>query len=129
LAATVSAKPLIDKLGVRPGMSAAVIGVDDPAFLAELGQRTSFTVGEPPPGQDIVFFGVESAGDMPRLHGLRAVIKPDGAVWVVFRKGRKDFNENHVLRLGLESGLVDVKIVRFSDTHSATKFVIRKKDR
>jgi hypothetical protein len=31
--------------------------------------------------------------------------------------------------LGLETGLVDVKVVRFSDTHSATKFVIRKADR
>ena len=53
----------------------------------------------------------------------------DGAVWVVYRKGRKDFNENDVLRLGLESGMVDVKVVRFSETHTATKYVIRKAER
>ena len=47
----------------------------------------------------------------------------------MYRKGRKDFNENDVLRLGLETGLVDVKVVRFSDTHTATKFVIRKAER
>jgi hypothetical protein len=67
--------------------------------------------------------------DMARMAPLRSLIKPDGAIWVVFRKGRKDFNENDVLRLGLETGLVDVKVVRFSDTHSATKFVIRKAER
>lgn len=110
-------------------MSATVMNVDDASFLAELANRASCTVGDPPPEQDIIFFGVESAADMPQLHALRTAIRLDGAVWIVFRKGRKDFNENDVLRLGLESGLVDVKIVRFSDTHSATKFVIRKKDR
>ena len=46
-----------------------------------------------------------------RLVELRARIKSDGAVWAVFRKGQKHFNENDVLRLGLESGLVDVKVV------------------
>ncbi len=55
--------------------------------------------------------------------------KANGAVWVVFRKGRRDFNENGVQRLGLESGLVDVKVVRISDTHAAAKFVIRRAER
>ena len=58
-----------------------------------------------------------------------SIIEPDGAVWVVFRKGRRDFNENDVLRGGLAAGLVDVKVVRFSDTHTASKFVIRKAER
>jgi hypothetical protein len=66
---------------------------------------------------------------MRRLTDLRARIKPNGTIWAIFRKGRKDFNENDVLRLGLESGLVDVKVVRFSDTHTALKFVIRKAER
>lgn len=64
-----------------------------------------------------------------RWESCGSASKPNGAVWAVFRKGRKDFNENDVLRLGLESGLVDVKVVRFSDTHTALKFVIRKADR
>ena len=126
---TPSTKPLIDKLGVKPGMSATVINVDAASFLTELEALANIGTGTPPPDQDLVFYGVETADDMPRLAALRASIKPNGAVWVVFRKGRRDFNENDVLRLGLESGLVDVKIVRFSDTHSSLKFVIRKKDR
>ena len=66
---------------------------------------------------------------MLRLDELKATIARKGAVWVVYRRGRKDFNENDVLRLGLESGMVDVKVVRFSETHTATKYVIRKAER
>jgi hypothetical protein len=126
---TPSTKPLIDKLGVKPGMAATVIAVEDRAFLDALRERTSPTFGDPPPDQDVIFLGVESAEDMLRVDQMKGRIKRDGTIWIVFRKGRKDFNENDVLRLGLETGLVDVKIVRFSDTHSATRFVIRKKDR
>jgi len=80
-------------------------------------------------GYDAAFVAVDRAADVDRLAALRHAIKPDGAVWAVFRKGRKDFNENDVLRGGLAARLVDVKVVRFSDTHTASKFVIRKAER
>lgn len=129
MADTPSTRPLLEKLGVKAGMAVAVIGVEDDGFLDHLRERANVTLGEPSPDRDMIFYGVEAAADMARLADLRRLIKPNGAVWVVFRKGRKDFNENDVLRLGLESGLVDVKVVRFSDTHSATKWVIRKSER
>ena len=123
-------RALIDKLGIKPGARVSILAVDDTAFLAELRDRTpDITLGDPLPESDTVFLGVEGPDDVAPMAALRSVIKSDGAVWVVFRKGRKDFNENDVLRLGLETGLVDVKVVRFSDTHTATKFVIRKADR
>ena len=40
-----------------------------------------------------------------------------------------DLNENDVRRLGLEAGLVDVKVCAVSDVWSGLKFVIRVKDR
>ena len=138
---TPSEKPLLDKLGVKPGMRAAVIGIDDASFLEALGVRTDITLGEAPAGTDIVFLGAEEPADVERLAELRELIARDGAIWVVNPravKGRSaaagaalttGFNSNHVMRLGLEAGLVDVKIARFSDTHTATKFVIRRKDR
>lgn len=123
-------KGLLDKLGVKPGQRVSVIGAGDSGFLAELRARTDDVIeGEAAPESDAVFVAVEGPDDMRRMTELRGRIKPDGAVWVVFRKGRKDFNENDVLRLGLESGLVDVKVVRFSETHTASKFVIRKAER
>ncbi len=120
-------KGLIDKLGVKPGMRVAVIRVDDAEFAASLAAKAE--VAESTDGADMVFFGANSPKDMAQLHELKGRIKRDGAVWVVYRKGRKAFSENDVLRLGLESGMVDVKVVRFSDTHTASKFVIRKSER
>jgi hypothetical protein len=123
-------RSLIDKLNIKPGARVCVLGVGDDDFMAELHERTTdIVLDDTVAGSDAVFLGVDESGDMARMSKLRAVIKPDGAVWAVFRKGRKDFNENDVLRLGLETGLVDVKVVRFSDTHTAVKFVVRKSER
>jgi len=85
--------------------------------------------GTTPEGYDSVFVAVEGPQDLDQLAILKRAIQPDGAVWAVFRKGRTGFNENDVLRGGLEAGLVDVKVVRFSDTHTASKFVIRRSER
>jgi hypothetical protein len=123
-------RPLLDKLSINPGMRVAIFGVDDAAFLADLRERTGdISVGQAPLESDAILLAVDGPDDMRRLSELRGRIKANGAVWAVFRKGRKDFNENDVLRLGLESGLVDVKVVRFSETHTALKFVIRKAER
>ena len=123
-------RSLLDKLGIKPAMRVAVLGVEDSGFLADLRSRThDISVTEAPAECDAIFLAANGADDMLRLVELRPRIKSNGAVWAIFRKGQKHFNENDVLRLGLESGLVDVKIVRFSDTHTALKFVIRKAER
>jgi hypothetical protein len=145
-------KPLLDKLGVKSGMRVLVLGVEDARFLTDLQERTDGVVqdetsnfarptsasgragrdmvaGNGARDYDAVFVAVNERQDLEQLAELKREIKPDGAVWAVFRKGRKDFNENDVLRGGLETGLVDVKVVRFSNTHTASKFVIRKAER
>jgi len=123
-------KSLIDKLGIKPGMRVSVLGIDDSGFLNDLRDRTEdISFAEPEPASDAVLVAVDGPRDLERLGSLKLAIKPDGTVWAVFRKGRKDFNENDVLRGGLSAGLVDVKVVRFSDTHTASKFVIRKSER
>jgi hypothetical protein len=124
-----SPKPLLDKLGIRESMRVAVVAVDDAGFMADLRKLAEVIEGDPPDGIEMVILGVTEPNDMAQLHDLRDKIARDGAVWVVNPKGRKDFNSNHVMELGLETGMVDVKIASFSETHSATKFVIRKKDR
>jgi hypothetical protein len=118
-------------------MQVLLLGVDDARFLADLRARTEgIVVGAPTSARptsvsryDAIFVAVNEPQDMEQFAYLKDAIQPDGAVWAVFRKGRKDFNENAVLRGGLDSGLVDVKVVRFSDTHTASKFVIRKAER
>lgn len=123
-------KGLLDKLGVKPEMRVSVVGVEDKGFLRDLRARTEdVREGEVARESDYIFVQVDGAPDMERISELKSRIKPNGAIWAVFRKGRKDFNENDVLRGGLAAGLVDVKVVRFSDTHTASKFVIRVADR
>ncbi len=123
-------KSLLDKLGVKPGLRVSALGIDDPAFLADLQARTNdLSVGEAAPDSDIIFVAAGGPADLERLASLKSRIKRDGAVWAVYRKGQTAFKENDVLRGGLAAGLVDVKVVRFSDTHTATKFVIRKAER
>jgi hypothetical protein len=38
--------------------------------------------------------------------------------------GVQHIKESDVLAAGKESGLIDVKVVRFSETHTALKFVV-----
>jgi hypothetical protein len=124
-------KPRLDKLGVKPGMRVAVIGVDDDELLRELGERTDdITGGDPLPGTDLVFLGADSTDELARLPALRRMIKPDGAIWVVFRKGRAaTIRDVDVIDAAIAARLVDNKVVGFSATHTSLRAVIRLQDR
>lgn len=121
---------LIDKLGVKAGARVSVIGVDDRDFLAQLAGRTGeVTRGRARPGSDLVIVAMSERAHLPRLAKLRAAIKSDGAVWVVWPKGRQEFREDDVRAYGPTAGLVDVKVARFSDTLSALKMMIPRAQR
>lgn len=47
-----------------------------------------------------------------------------GVVWVIRLKGRPEVSERAVMAAGKAAGLVDVKVVGLSPTHTARKFVI-----
>ncbi len=118
-------KSRIDKLDVKPDRRVSVIGVEDPSFLDELRARVpTFATGRVAAGSGLVFFGASRASELARLAKLRDAIAPNGAIWVIWPKGRADLNEDHVRGAGLRSGLVDIKVVRFSETHGALKLVI-----
>jgi hypothetical protein len=117
----------LDKLGVKAGMTIASIGITDEAFLTEVAGRTAKVTSQAPAASrpvDLVFFGVEQRDALPRMSTLARLIKPDGAVWIVRPKGRKDVTEAETMAAGKRAGLVDVKVVSFSETHTAEKFVI-----
>jgi len=59
-----------------------------------------------------------------RIAGLVASLQPAGAIWTVYPKGQKHITQNDVMTAGKAAGLVDTKVVGFSDTHSALKWVI-----
>ena len=51
-------------------------------------------------------------------------MKGPAALWIVYPKGQKAITENDVIAAGRKAGLKDVKVVAFSPTHTALKFVI-----
>ncbi|MDQ3890269.1 MAG: DUF3052 domain-containing protein [Actinomycetota bacterium] len=120
-------KGLLDKLGVRPDSRVALVGVDDEVFRRALVERVgAFADGEPNEEVELVFLGARSRDDLRRLVPLQRSLARDGAIWVVAPKGGREPREADVLAAGKEAELVDVKVARFSDTHTAHKFVIPK---
>jgi hypothetical protein len=125
-----SAKPIIDRLGVKPGARVSVLGVNDEAFLRQLTARTpNAVIGRRRVRSDVLVAGIDRREGLTRLGTHRDFIVPDGAVWVVWPKGSKAINENDVRDVALDVGLVDVKVVSFSASHSALKLVFRLADR
>ena len=117
---------LLDKLGVKPDMRVAVLGVDDDAFLEQLAARTSDIARRTPKKDtDVIVFGANSVTDLSRLEKLRGYLTPAGAIWVVHTKGKgAAFKDVDVFAAAKQAGLVDVKVAAFSTTHTAEKLVV-----
>jgi hypothetical protein len=127
----VSTRPLLDKLGVKPGAKVAVLDLDDPSFMKLLRERTTDVVaGKPRTHCDIVIMGAREKRDLERLNDVKHWIEPNGAIWVVRPKGgRSEIRDTDMIEAGLAAGLVDNKIASFSETHGAMRFVFRLRDR
>ena len=116
--------PLLDKLGVRPGARVSVLGVRDDAFSAELARRAE--VSRRPRGEsDVIFLAADSLPELARLTELERLIRRDGAIWVVSRKGKAaTLRDVDVISAAKRAGLVDNKVVSFSETHTALRLVV-----
>jgi hypothetical protein len=129
----VSARPLLDKLGVRANARVHLVGQFSPDFRALLDERTREVAdGEPSATApaDLVFLAADSHAELAPLAGLRRAIVPNGAVWVVSKKGKgATLRDVEVIEAALAAVLVDNKVVSFSDTHTALRLVIRLRDR
>jgi hypothetical protein len=118
--------PLLDKLGIRPGMRVALIDIDDPDIRPLIAERTTdLTEGEAKPDTDVVLLGAETPDDLGPLKTLVTRIRPNGAIWVVSRKGKAaTLRYDDLLEAAKAAGLVDNKVASFSATHTALRFVI-----
>ena len=113
------------KLGAKREWRVSVIGVQDEAFLKELEGAVAFlSIGRVARDSDAIFFGATKEAELARMEKLKGSLRPNGALWVVRPKGRPEISEMAVMRAGKAAGLVDVKVVSFSPTHTAEKFVI-----
>jgi len=124
-------KSVIDKLCVKSDSKVAVLGVKDGAFLRQLRERTAdVSVGRLRIGLDLVFFGADSLAGLAKLERLKRSLKPSGAIWVVSLKGKAArIRDVDVIAAAKAAGLVDNKVVGFSDTHTSLRLVIPRDQR
>lgn len=72
----------------------------------------------------MIFAAFGHRDDLRRLPPLVGRLKADGVLWTLRPKGSKALTESEMMRAGQGAGLVDVKVVSFSDVLTAEKFVI-----
>ena len=121
----VSTRSRIEKLGVKSGTEILVLGVEnDCRFMDELRARGAVvrTGGNRP--MDMIFALFRHRNDLRRLRSLVPRLKADGVLWTLRPKGSEDLKESEMMQAGQDAGLVDVKVVSFSDVLTAEKFVI-----
>lgn len=124
--AILSPKGRIEKIGAKPGMRSAAIGISDQALTGELAAAGAVPVSELTE-LDLLFYGADSAEDLARIGDLVPALAERGALWIVSRKGKAaTVRDVEVMAAAKAAGLVDNKVVSFSDTHTALRFVRRR---
>lgn len=124
--AILNPKGRLDKLGVKPGMRVAVLNVADDALAGELAQRDAAPVGDLA-DLDILFYAADSAAELDRIPDLIPALADKGALWIVSRKGKAAaLKDVEVMAAAKAHGLVDSKVVGFSDTLTALRFTRRR---
>jgi hypothetical protein len=111
---------VLDKLGLRAGLRVQCLAL--PAELQADVDRLGVTGGRA--NLDALLLGAEKLADLDRIPALRGRLAPDGALWVIYPKGRKQLTEGDVIGAGRDAGLKDVKVARVSATLTGLKFVV-----
>lgn len=130
-----SGTPLIRKLGIREGTRIATYGSPE-GYWELLGDLPAGARPAADSDTDIEFSHVFATGRAALAAGLeaaRARMARDGMVWLSWPKKASgvptELDGNVVRSLGLERGLVDVKVCAVDAVWSGLKFVIRVADR
>lgn len=118
-------KSRMEKLGVKQGTKVTVIGKMESEFEAELERAApDFARGAIAKDTELIFLISDTQKGLARATNIAKVMKGFTALWIVYPKGRKDITEIDVLSTGRKAGLKDIKVVGFSPTRTALKFVI-----
>ena len=130
-----SSTPLPKKLGIKEGSRIALVNAPKD-FAHELGElpHDAEIVTRITKQLDIVVLFVLTERALRRdFEKLAAKLVSNGMIWIAWPKKSSgvatDLNFDRVQRIGLDAGLVDVKICAVDDVWSGLKFVYRLKDR
>ncbi len=120
LAAKIRSPPSrLDRMGIGAGASAAVAGVVEATFRAELATRASVASGLPPSPVDVLVFGVATALHLDPLAKLGKLVDARGALWIIHPEPL----QAKVLAAARTAGFLHAQTVRFAADHAASKFV------
>ena len=130
-----SGTPLPQKLGIKDKFRVAFVGLPTDVRAELRDALASCSVAKDTCGK--LDFAMVFAKQQAELRGefarLSKQLSPAGMLWVSWPKKTSgvatDMNENEVRRIGLEAGLVDVKVCAVSEVWSGLKFVRRVRDR
>jgi hypothetical protein len=130
-----SKRSLVEKLGVKPGANVIILNAPD-GYDKTLGVLPADVSIAPSLGSSldfIQFFARERAALESAFAALKQALEHDGQLWISWPKGSSkvptDLNENVVREIGLQNGLVDVKVIAVDEVWSGLKFVYRLQDR
>jgi hypothetical protein len=130
-----SGTPLVKKLGIREGSRVALVNApaDFETELGELPDNVKFMKSTTKSLDLILFFVLSERALAKDFAKLAARLTSNGMIWIAWPKKSSgvatDLTFECVQRIGLNAGLVDVKICAIDDTWSGLKFVYRLKDR
>jgi hypothetical protein len=123
-------KSTAEKLGIKPGLRISLVRMLDASIMKDARKTAvAFAVDNPLSDSDMIFLAADAASELSGIKKLLSSLASKGALWVVYPKGRKEITELQVLNAGRAAGLFDVKIVSYSATHTALKFVRPKNKR
>ena len=130
-----SSTPLPKKLGIKEGSRIAFVkapkGFQD--YLGPLPADVDIVTRLTKPLDLVLLFVTEERALLRDFAKLAAKLASNGMIWIAWPKKSSrvttDLVFERVQRIGLDAGLVDVKICAIDDTWSGLKFVVRLRDR
>jgi hypothetical protein len=122
-------KARIEKLGIKPGTRVSLIGFEqqDEEFVKEIqSAKTLMTHAKDGLSKDCdsIFLRIDTKKQLAQVSKIAKAMVGPVALWIIYPKGQQHITEGDVLSAGRQVGLKDVKVVGFSSTHTALKFVI-----
>lgn len=131
-----SGTPLARKLGFKRGFRAGFVNPPK-GFQKELDalpDDVQIIVGDLPKQLDLIILFTDSQQRLKReCKSLARKLAQNGMLWIAWPKKTSgvvtDLSDNSVRQIGLDCGLVDVKVCAVNETWSGLKFVYRLKDR
>lgn len=131
-----SGTPLTKKLGFKEGFRVGLVNPPKgfPKELSPFPNDVTIMVGRLPKSLDLILLFTDSQKTLKReFPRLALKLARNGMLWIAWPKKASgvatDLSDNSVRQIGLDAGLVDVKVCAVNDTWSGLKFVYRLKDR